>query len=172
MNRQQKELVVSSLRDSFLQNKAAFVVGFKGLTVSQMRSLRGELRQHGGTLKVAKASLMRRAIVEIDGVNELSPFLKEQIGIVFSAKDSSAVAKALQAFAKANPSLHLVVGCMDSMLLDKSSVERIASLPSREVMLAIACGTIKAPITGLVGTLSMLTMRLLWTLKQIETKKQ
>lgn len=172
MNRQEKELVVSSLRDSFLQNKAAFVVGFKGLTVAQMQSLRGELRQHGGTLKVAKASLMRRAIDEINGVNELSPFLKEQIGIVFSAQDSSAIAKALQAFAKTNPSLQLVVGCMDSVVLDKNSVERIASLPPREVLLAMTCGTLKAPITGLVGTLSMITMRLLMTLKQIETKKQ
>ncbi len=172
MNRQQKTLVIQALRDSFLKSKAYFLVGYKGLSVAQMQSLRKELRQKNGKLQVAKARLMKRAVEGIEVIDALSPYLKDQIGLVFSSDESPAVAKVLYEFSKANEAFQIVVGCVDSQLLDKQAVTRIANLPSKEVLLGQMCGSMKAPITSFVGLLNMLMLRLVWSLKQVEQKKR
>lgn len=172
MNRQGKMAVVESLHNDFSQSKAAFVVGFQGLTVAQMKTLRTELRKQGGKFKVAKARLMKRAAQGIEGAQDLTPVLHNQIGLVFATKEAPAVAKVLQDFSKENEALKLIGGCMDTMVLDGNSVIRIASLPPKEVLLAQVCGTLKAPMAGLAGVLNAVTLKLLMTLKQVGEKKQ
>jgi large subunit ribosomal protein L10 len=172
MNRQQKELVVKSLQDEFAQSNASFLVGVQGLSVSQMEGLRTALRSKGGRLKVAKARLMKRAIKEADGTAVLEPFLKHQIGVVFAQDQVPAVAKALSDFSKLNEALVLIAGSLENNLLGAQEIIRIASLPSREQLLAQVCGTLKSPIAGFANVLNVLILRLLWTLKQIEEKKK
>jgi large subunit ribosomal protein L10 len=172
MNREQKTEVIDSLKSDFSNSQASFVVGYKGLTVKQMQALRKELRASKGTFRVAKARLMKRAVQGVEGINELMPYFKDQVGIVFVASDASAVAKVLFDFSKANEALSLVAGFYDSHVLPSEAVKRIATLPSREVLLAQVCGTLKAPTTKLVVVLNMQMLRLLWTLQKIAEKKQ
>jgi len=172
MNRQEKEAVIQQLKDNFSSSSASFVVGYKGLTVAQMQALRRELHNQGGTFKVTKARLMKRAVSDIDNIQDLTPFLKEQIGLVFVSDEVPGVAKTLHEFAKENKALSLIAGCMDSSLLDAQGIERIASLPSREVLLAMLVGTIQAPSRNFVGVLNMMVLRLLIVLKKIEEQKQ
>ncbi len=171
MNRQQKALVVEGLKKDFSDSQATFLVGFKGLTVKQMQSLRKELRQKGGTLKIAKARLMLRATEGEAGIEQLIPFLKGQIGLVFASNESPAIAKVLHDFSKGNEALELVAGYLDSQLLDQETIVHLASLPSKEVLLAQVCGTLKAPAIGLAAVLNVLVLRFLWTLKQVGEKK-
>lgn len=170
MNRQQKQEVVESLKTNFSENGGVFVVNFQGLTVAQMQKLRGQLRQKGGQLKVAKGRLMRRAAGADEAAAQLVPHFKGQVGLVF-ADDSAAIAKILYDFSKNNEALRLIVGCMDAQLVDNQAMGRIALLPSREVLLAQVCGGMKAPITGLVSVLSQLPTKLVIALKQIEKMK-
>ncbi len=171
MNRQQKESVVSQLRKEFSHSEAAFLVGYRGLTVHQLERLRGDLRQKGGTFKITKARLMKLAVEGLDGQQDLTPFFKNQVGLVFSTQETPAIAKVLNDFAKEHQALELVVGCLDKKVLQKNDVIRIASLPSREVLLAQVAGTLNAPISGLASVLNILIVRLLWTLKQVEEQK-
>lgn len=172
MNRQQKELVVDELKNSFVTSQALFLVSYKGLSVEQLQSLRMQLRARGGHLKVAKARLMKLAAEGIEGVQDLDSFFKEQIGVVSATNESPAVANVLSKFAKEHEALKLVVGCLDSHIISQNDIMRIANLPSREVLLAQVCGGIKAPIAGFVCVLNALLVRLLWVLKEIELKKQ
>ena len=172
MNRQEKAAVVESLREGFTKSQASFLVGFKGLSVEQMQILRKNLRAKGGNLRVAKARLMKRAATDLPEAEAMLPYFKEQVGVVFAPDGPAAIAKVLSDFAKENEAMSIVVGCLESVLLDQDAVKRIASLPSREVLLAQVCGTLKAPITGLACALNMLQLKLLWTLKQIEQQKQ
>jgi large subunit ribosomal protein L10 len=171
MNRQQKEHVVEALKHDFENSQASFLVGYKGLNVAQVFKLRKELRQQGGSFKVAKVTLMKRVANDIPAIEQLMPFLKDQVALVFAQQESSAIAKLLYNFAKENQQLMVLAGCMDSFILDKESVKILASLPSREVLLSQVCGTLKAPITGLVYVLNMLILRLVFVLKKIEEKK-
>jgi large subunit ribosomal protein L10 len=172
MNRQHKEEIVQELHADFAGSTGAFVVGVQGLTVGQMQKLRVALRQQGGKLKVAKARLMKRAAEDISGPENLKPSLKGQIGLVFAMKEAPAVAKVLHDFSKENGSFKLIGGCIDTMMLDSVSIVRIATLPSREVLLAQVCGTLKAPTTGLVSVLSAVLKSPLIALKQIEEQKK
>ena len=167
MNRQQKEQVVQQIKEKFSQYPASFVVEYKGLTVNQMQSLRTQLRAQGAVLKVTKARLMRIALGD---TQDLAPYLKEQIGLVFS-QEAPSVAKVLRDFAKDHESLKLVVGQLDAKLFDKEDIVRIASLPTKDVLLAQLCGALQAPVSGFVFVLKMQLIRLVMVLKQIEQSK-
>ncbi len=83
MNRQQKAVVVKDLKDKFLESKAAFLVGFKGLSVSQIEDLRNDLRECGGLFKVTKARLMKIATNDVDGIDSFANEFKDQVGLIF-----------------------------------------------------------------------------------------
>lgn len=172
MNRQQKEQVVGCLKDKFAISGASVIVQYKGLTVKEMRDLRKQLREQGGALQVAKARLMKRAVADVEITQDLTPFLKNQIGMVFSKKseNAQAVLKVLSDFSKNNGALSIVAGCVQDRVFDSASLVRIASLPPKEVLLAQAIGTIQAPVKGFVCSLNQLTLRMLWALKQIQEK--
>lgn len=167
MNRQQKEGLVELLRQEFTGAQASFIVDYKGLTVGSLHTLRKQLREQNGTFRIAKARLIKRAVNGVDGVDELLQYIHGQIGLVFAADDVAAVAKALHTFVQANEKMGLLAGFVDARVLNAQNVVRIASLPSKDVMLAQVCGTMKAPITNFVGILNMLILRLLFVLKKI-----
>lgn len=156
MNRQQKESIVELFHKNFSTSKGSFFVDYCGLTVVQMQQLRRQLQEKGGALKIAKMRLVRRALAGVSGFDALASYCKNQVGVVFAHDEAevSGVAKALNDFAKKNQSLGLVVGCLDAELLDRAAITRIASLPSREVLLAQLCGTLKAPLAKLAFVLS------------------
>lgn len=171
MNRQEKEQVVQVLKDNFAKSPASFIIGYKGLTVNQMQNLRAKLREQGGNLKVTKARLMKRA-VEGQDTQALSPYFKDQIGLVFALEEPPAVAKVLSDFAKDHKGLQLIVGQLDAELLTSDAILRIATLPSKEVLLAQLCGALNAPIVNTAVVLNMQVKRLLIVLQQISKKEQ
>jgi len=172
MNRQQKESVVESLRKGFTQSNGSFLVGYRGLTVAQMQTLRNDLRGCGGVMCVAKARLMRRAVEDVAGVQDMAPYFRDQVALVFSSDESSAVAKAIHVFSKKNKALAIVAGCLDKKLLDRQAVVYMASLPSKEVLLVKLLVALQAPTRGLAVVLNMQMLRLLWVLKQVAEKKK
>ncbi|HRN77630.1 MAG TPA: 50S ribosomal protein L10 [Candidatus Dependentiae bacterium] len=172
LNRQQKDQVIQELRNDFASSNASFLVGYQGLTVDQMQTLRTELRKQGGRLQVAKARLMKRAAEGIDGAQDIAEHFKNQVGLVFAAGEVPAIAKVLHTFAKNNVALVLKVGYIDSQVLDERGILRIAQLPSREVLLAQVCRGIQAPSSNLVRVMHTSIVRLLWVLQEIQNKKQ
>ena len=172
MNRQQKELVIKQLSENGSASQAMFLVGYSGLTVTQMQLLRKQLREQGGSLKVAKMRLIKRAAQEAGQIEPLVPYLKNQLAIVFSEEEPPAVAKVLYDFAKDNEKLKLVAGCLDSEFLSDEAITRIAQLPTKEVLYAQLCGTLMAPASRLVFLLKNQASSLLGTLKQVGELKQ
>jgi len=162
MNREQKAIIIDSIKKDFAQSEASFIVGYKGLTVKQLQALRKELRSKNGTFRVAKGRLIKIAVNGLDGISELTPYFKEQIGVVFADQQAPAVAKVLYDFSKKNDAFKLVAGFFDARVLPTKDIERIATLPSREVLLAQVC-----------YVLNMQMVRLLWTLQKVaEAKNQ
>ena len=173
MNRLEKASLIQSLKESFANSEASFLVGYKGLSVAQMQMLRREIRSKGGKLKVAKNRLVRRAIGDVDGACDLDSYLKDQLGVVFASDEFTQVAKVLVDFSKGNPAFRLVAGCLDTVVIDTKKISMLAELPSKDVLLAKLCGTLNAPISGVAQVLNMVTLKLLFVLKQVgELKRQ
>lgn len=172
MNKQQKEVVVSSLKQNFSQNEASFLVNVKGLTVEQSESLRKKLREKGGRLQVVKVRLMKRALHNVESVQVLEPYMREQIGVVFAPQSAPAVAKVLDDFSKANESFKIVVAAMEASLLTAHEVKSLASLPSRAVLLGQVVQAAQSPLTGLVFMTNQMMAQLVTIIEQVEKKKQ
>ena len=170
MNRQQKDLVISNLRQSFQDSNAAFLVQYQGLTVQDLQALRKGLKENDGALQVAKARLMKLAAEGIPGAQDMIPLFKNQVGLVFARGESPAVAKVLHDFAKEHELLKLVIGTMEEQLLDTDAIKTLATLPPRDVLLAQLCGTLQAPITNMARLGNLMIIRLLVVMKQIAQK--
>lgn len=159
MNRQEKQNVIESIKNDFEQSSSSFLVGYRGLTVAQLTELRKKLREKGGTFHVAKITLIKRAIDAVPQVEGLRSYLGDQIALVFSKNEAPVIAKVLADFSKEFEQLKLVSGTFESSVLDAEAIKRIANLPSREVLLAQVCGTLKAPISKLAFILNVLAER-------------
>ncbi|MBI2774553.1 50S ribosomal protein L10 [Candidatus Dependentiae bacterium] len=171
MNRQDKAQSIQSLKDG-LQKEATFIVGYKGLTVAQLTDLRRKLHKDGGSMQVAKVTLMERAISEGSSAEQLKQYLQNQIAFVYAEKNSPAIAKVLSTYAKENEKLQLIAGYLENQVISTAGIKAVASLPPREVLLAILCGTLNAPSQKLVMMLNLMVVRLLYVLQQAADKKE
>ena len=153
MNRQEKAGLIELLKQDYNQSKAMFWINYQGLSVNQLQVLRTNLRKENGKLKVAKVRIVKRALSELPVAPDLLSHLKDQLGVVFSVGEPNAVAKVLHDFARKNEALELVFGHFENKVLDKSEIRFLATLPSREVLLARVCATLMAPITALAVVL-------------------
>lgn len=152
MKRTEKAHVVDALAHDFSANQAAFVIGYKGLTVAQMQTLRSQLRSKEGKLKVAKGRLMKRSL-PTNAAQELAPYLKDQIALVFAKAEAAPIAKVLFEFAKDNKALKLFAALAEGQVMNEQGVVEIASLPSRAELLARLCGVLNAPMLKLMVTI-------------------
>ncbi|MCB9492951.1 MAG: 50S ribosomal protein L10 [Epsilonproteobacteria bacterium] len=171
MNREQKKAIVSEVHDKFVQSQASFLVNYKGLDVASMQNLRTQLREDNAQLKVTKATLMKIAAQDIEGIQDFANSFNEQVGLVFANDDSIAIAKKLVKFSKDNDALQVIAGFFESRSLSKDEVEFLASLPSKEILLAQLLGTMQAPISGLARSLNAIIAQLAYALNQIAEKK-
>jgi len=148
-----KEALVAEIKDRFNGSEAVIMADYRGLTVKQMQLLRVKVREAGGDIKVYKNSLTEIAVREL-ALPNMDAYLAGPTVFVFIEGDPVAPAKALTAFAKENQALELKGGFVQNQVVDSDGVKAIASLPSREELLAKLLGTMLNPLTGTVRVLS------------------
>ena len=129
---------------------------FHGLSVREVDDLRGSLREAGGQFQVVKNTLARRACDEA-GAEALIEYLEGQTALVWAAGDAAAVAKALNGFAKATENrLSMKGGILDGAPISADELKQLASLPSRDELLARLVGGVARPLQGTANALNSL----------------
>lgn len=171
MNRQEKQVVIDSLKNDFLTNQGSFLIGYQGMTVAQLQTLRKSLRSKGGKMLVANTRLMRLASENIPGASDLLPYFKNQIALVFADKEAPAVAQILLETSQKNKKLSVLAGCVESRVFDNEGVKVVATIPSRELLLTKVAYTLNAPVSQFATLLNHLIVRLLLVSKAIAEKK-
>jgi large subunit ribosomal protein L10 len=129
------------------------VVGYQGLKVEQLTTLRKSLNKTSAEVHVVKNSIFRIAAKEA-GVADLNGALAGQIAVVTGQKDVSAAAKALKTFAADNDKLKIKFGYLNNNRLEPADILTLADLPSIEVLRSKILGVINAPATKLVVLLN------------------
>ena len=152
LNLEQKKAVVVEVSEQVSTAQAIIVAEYRGLQVGEMTELRAQARKSGVYLRVLKNTLVRRAV-------EGTPFsglANEMVGpLVFGiSSDPVSAAKVLSDFAKANEKFIIKAGAMPNQVMDVKAVQALASLPSREELLAKLLGTMQAPVAKFVRTLN------------------
>ncbi len=147
-----KVAAVKEIADRFRSSEAVIVTEYRGLTVAQLAELRRSLRGVA-TFSVAKNTLTALAAkeAEVEGVDAL---FTGPTAIAFVTGDPVAAAKSLKTFGKDHPALAIKGGLFEGKVLSSADVEFLASLESREVMLAQAVGAFKASLFGAAYALS------------------
>jgi large subunit ribosomal protein L10 len=125
------------------------VVGYQGLKVDQLTTLRKSLNKTSAEVHVVKNSIFRIAAKEA-GVADLNGALTGQIAVVTGQKDVSAAAKALKTFAADNDKLKIKFGYLDNARMEAADIMTLADLPSIEVLRSKILGVINAPAQKLV----------------------
>ena len=165
MPTQTKIQEVESLKARLSGVKTAVLTEYRGLTVQQISDLRKQLRTVSAEYKVVKNRLARRALQgsPLDG---LGPHLKGPMGLAISRQDPVALAKALQAYVKANALLQIKLGYVEGQLLQPGEIRALADLPSREALRSRLVGAIQGPLAQLVGLLTAPHRELVYILQQ------
>lgn len=170
MNREDKQQLTQELHEEWSNSEAAVITHYRGLTVDQMNQLRNDLRQAGSSMQVVKNTLARRAAKGTDFA-VASHLFSGPTAIAYGS-DPVALAKAVSDFAKKNEKLILLGGVLDGRCIDASEVTALASLPSKEVLLAKLLGSLQSPISSFVRTLSEVPASFVRTLAAVRDQKE
>jgi len=151
----EKTAVVEELTGKFRESSGAVLTEYRGLTVAQMKELRGSLAGNA-TFAVVKNTLTKIAATEAGVGDELGPLLSGPSAIAFVSGDVAQAAKGLLDFAKANPLLVIKGGVLDGKALTAAEVGKLADLEPREVLLAKLAGAMKASMSNAAATFNAL----------------
>lgn len=165
------KIIEDQIRQSLKETDTLFVIGYSGLSSSQMNVLRQSLRQSKSNLFVIKNSIAKRAFDDI-GLKELSGMLQGPCGLIFIKDDPIATSKVIYNFAKEYQSLKIEGGILKNKILHKTDIMTLATLPNKKMLYTKIAIGIKAPIYNLVGVLNNTLKKLVILLEQIKNKKK
>lgn len=149
---------------------ALFLANYSGMTVEELTALRRELRAVEADFRVVKNTVAKKAV---QGRKEAvaSALFKGQTGVIFARGDVAKVAKTVSDAGKKYEKFQVLGGCMEGSLLEPKSVETLASLPSKEVLLAKIIGSMVAPHRGLLGVLNGVSRNMVQVINAIKEQK-
>lgn len=142
-----KQPIVAEISELLDGAQAVVLADYRGLTVEQDTALRKQLREAGVTYKVYKNTMLNFAVKGTD-FESLSPHLEGPTAIAVSKEDATAPARILFNFAKSADALELKAGVVEGTYYDQDGIKVIATVPSREELLAKFLGSIQSPITN------------------------
>ena len=148
-NKPEKQKDLETLREDLLKAANVFLTGFEKLTVQQDFELRKSVKGAGGSYKVIKNTIAEKA-AEGTRSEALLKALKGMCSIAYTTGDPVSLAKALTAYAKANPSFTFRAGMVEGTVIDVAGISALSNLPSKEEIYAKLLYLIHAPAQGLV----------------------
>ncbi len=171
LTRAEKERIVRELSEKLRKSRATFVADYRGIGANSMVALRKRLREDDVEFRVVKNTLLRLAARDT-AYESLVDYLKGPVAIAMSYGDASAAAKAVTGFAEEEPNLRLIGGVLGGKSITAEDIKGLASLPSREELVARMLGVLKDVPAGFVGVLAGLERKLLYLLTAIKEKKE
>lgn len=148
-----KEEIIAKLETQLASAKAAVLVNYKGMKVTETEELRKILRAKGVTFNITKNTLAKIVLTK-NGIEFDKSFFEQPIAIAFADSDEVTAAKEIALFAKKNEAIEILGGIFENKMIDATMVKRLAALPSREELLAKMVGSIASPLSGMVNVMA------------------
>jgi large subunit ribosomal protein L10 len=171
MKRSEKEEIVAEVTEVARRASGMFFTDFTGLTVEQITELRREFRKSGVQYRVAKNTLIRKALQGMGGYDGVSERLVGPTGVAFAFDDPVAPAKIIQKFRQKHEKLSLKVCVIEKQVYGGERLAEIAKMPTRKEMMASIVGSIQAPLAGVPSVVQAVLRDLVSVIGELEKKK-
>ena len=170
LNRQEKAVVIEEVTARVAAAGAMILAEYRGLEVGKITTLRKQARENGVYLRVLKNTLARRAVAG----TPYEQLADQMVGplIYGISVDPVQAAKVLVEFAKSNDKLVIKSGALPGSVFDAAVVKALATMPSREELLAKLMGTMQAPVTKFVQTLNEVPSKFVRTLAALRDQRE
>jgi large subunit ribosomal protein L10 len=172
MELQQKQEIVSILRDRFKKSSCVIMTDFQGMNVAALQKLRHEIKSKGFEIMVVKNTLLGKAAADLPFAADIKPYLKGMTAVTWSADDPSAPVKIFKEFQKEDTRLKIKCGILDGKVLKSEEVEILATMPSKTQAKAMFLGLLVSPAQQLLAQLQAPLANFLYLLEGYRKKKE
>lgn len=171
ITRSQKLERAADLKAKFDGAVGVYIVGFEGLNTASTLAFRRALKEKGLYYKVIKNSGLRKILAEMGGYEAIpAEKLKGQSGVILSYSDPIAPAKIVKEFFDKGEKPKLKACMIEGQYYNGDDLKMIASLPTREDMIAAIVGSLHAPISGIVGSINAVMRDLSSVIEEVAKK--
>jgi large subunit ribosomal protein L10 len=166
-----KDKMIGEILNDIKERPNFFITNFMGSSVSDLESVRKSLRPTKGTFFVVKNSMMNVVLDQLK-LEDAKKLVDGGVGISLSGEDIIATSKILVNFSKTHEKFKIKGAVIDGKLVAVEKVKEMASLPSKDVLLAQVVGGIKAPITGFVNVLGGVLRKFVYAVDAVKVSKE
>ncbi len=170
LNKSQKETIIQKLKEKLVNNKVLVVADFRGLSVKDMNDLKKQIREIGGSVQVAKKTLINLAL-QAEKIDFDTRQFSGPLAFIFGIAETE-VPKKIWSFAKKNDKIKIEGGLLEGKIISLAEVESLAKMPSKKELLGKLVGTVQGPVRGFVYVLSGTIGSLVNVLKAVEDQKK
>jgi large subunit ribosomal protein L10 len=170
MNKDEKTEIISEVKEMIQNSSAIYLTDYSGITVADISTIRNEFRKEGVRYKVIKNTLFKRALEEAGKYDKLADHLIGMTGYAFASDNPVAPAKIIKKYNDASQKLSLKACYIENQYYDGNKLNEIASLPSKNDIIAGILGSINSPASGIVGTINAVFSNLVSVIDQISKK--
>lgn len=171
LGRECKKLMAEEIKKKLKESGEFFLISFNAMAVSEQEELKGRLHDIDASIFVVKNRIAKQAFEQLD-LGALATLPQGLTAITLGIREAIDISKALVNFADKHNNFKLLGAYVDEQLLDVSSIRQLASVTSKEALLTqVVCG-IKAPIQGLVNSLSATIKKFVVVLDRIREKQK
>jgi len=167
----EKQKAIDELKEKMEKTSSVFVTEYTGLNVFDITALRKNLRENSIKYVVAKNTLMKIAAKEA-GLDEIVEYLQGQTALAFGADDPAVAAKILYDSFKAIKKPVIKAFYFDGQLFPGNEINRLADLPSRDVLLSMIVSSVESPISNIVSSLDGVFQELVATVDALQASKE
>jgi len=171
MDKTEKNEMISQIKEKFSQSTAVFLIDYHGVNVDEINGLRREFIKEGINYKVFKNTLVKKALQELDQYEKLNDLFVGMTGIAFAGEDYVAPAKIIKKFNDKNKKFSLKGCYIESQYFAGDQLKTIASMLSKDEVMAGIVRAIASPATSIVGTINAVLRDLVSVIDEVGKTK-
>lgn len=171
MNKQEKVDVVAEIKEQVSNSTALYLVDYHGINVEDINEIRSQFKKEGTTYRVYKNTLLKRALQEQGGYDEFLDNLTGMTGVAFTGENFIAPAKIIKKYFDQKGNFKFKGCYIDSSYYDEGKLDTLASMPTKDEVMASIIGSIQNPATGIVGAINAVMRDIVSCVDQISKKE-
>lgn len=171
MNKTEKAEIIEQINDLVNKSSGIFLVDYRGVTVEDINKLRSSFRKEGVTYKVFKNTLFKKALGQMKGFEKFNEQLVGMIGVAFAGDNFVAPAKIIKKYFDDKQKFSFKGCYIESTFYGADQLNTIASMPTKEEIIAGIIGSVASPATGIVGAINAVMRDLVYVIDEVAKKK-